>query len=118
MTFTMKKAYGLYFNREVANSDKNYIPNYCFPHCLRYLLGWLNGTPMSIKFAFPIIYKEQQNHVDDCYFCLAQLSSGINRYKKRKVDYTDLKSAQGPLPHSDMLPVSIPPEEEKDFLSY
>ena len=26
MTPTIKKAYGLYFNREVDNLDKNYVP--------------------------------------------------------------------------------------------
>ena len=35
---------------------------------------------MSMKFSVPMIWKEQQNHVDDCYFCLAHVSSGINRY--------------------------------------
>ena len=68
---------------------------------------------MSMKFAVPMIWKGQKNHVDDCYFCLAQVSSGIIRYMKRKVDYPDLNSAQRPLPHSDILPVPIPPEQEK-----
>ena len=31
---TMKKAYGLYFNREVANLDNNYVPKYCCSYCL------------------------------------------------------------------------------------
>ena len=61
-----------------------------------------------------MIWKEPQNHVDDCYFCLAQLSLGINRYKKRKVDYTDLNSAQRLLPHGDILLVPIPLEQEKE----
>ena len=68
---------------------------------------------MSMKFAIPMIWKEQQNHVDNCYLCLAQVSSGINLYK-RKVDYSDLNSAQRPLPHNDILPVPIPPEQEKE----
>ena len=29
MISTVKKAYRLYFSREVANLDKNYVPNYC-----------------------------------------------------------------------------------------
>ena len=69
---------------------------------------------MSMKFAVPMIWKEQENHVNDYYFGLAQVSSGINRYKKRNVDYPDLNSAQRPLPHSDILPVPIPPEQEKE----
>ena len=114
MISTMKKAYGLYFNREDTNLDKNYIPNYCCSYCLRYTLGWLKSAPMSMKFAVPMIWKEQQNQVDDCYLCLSQMSSGINRYKKRKVDYPDLNSAQRPLSHSDILPGPIPPEKEKE----
>ena len=61
-----------------------------------------------MKFAVPMIWKEQQNHVGDCYFCLGQVSSGINRYKKRKVDYPDLNTAQHPFPYSDIFPVQIP----------
>ena len=105
----MKKAYGLYFNREVANLDKNNVPNYYCSYCLRYLLGWLKGVPMSMEFAVPMIWKEQQNLVDDCYFCFTQLSSGINWYKKRKFD-----SPQRPLPHSKILPAPILPEQEKE----
>ena len=114
MTFMMKKAYRLFFNREVANLDKNYVPNYCRSYCLRYLLSWLKDAPMSMKFAVAVIWKEQQNHVDDCYVCSTQVSSGINRYKKRKVDYTDLNSAQHPLPYSDILHVRIPREQDKE----
>ena len=48
MTSKMKKAYGLYFNRQVANLDKNYVPNHCCSNCLRYLLGWLKGAQMTL----------------------------------------------------------------------
>ena len=44
--------------------------------------------------------------------CLTH-SSGINRYKKRKVDHPCLNSTQRPLPHSNILPVPIPPEKVK-----
>ena len=114
MTSTMKKGYGLYFNREVSNLDMNYAPNYCCSYCMRYLLGWLKGALMSMKFAVPTIWKEQQNHVDVCYFGLAQVSSGINRYKKKKFDYPDLKSAQRHLLHTDVLLVPISPEQGKE----
>ena len=67
-----------------------------------------------MKFAVPIIWKEQENHVDDCYFCLAQVSWGIIWYKKREVDYPDLISAQRPLPHSDFSPVPISPEQNNE----
>ena len=65
-----------------------------------------------MKFAVPMIWKKQQYHVDDCYLCLAQLSSGINWYMKRKVYYPDLNSAQFTLPHSDIFPVPIPPQQK------
>ena len=114
MTSTMKKAHELYFNREVANLDKNYVSNYCCTYCLRHLLAWLKGAMMSMKFAVPMIWKKQQNHVDDCYCCLEQVPSGINWYKKRKVNNPDLNSAQPPLPYSDILPIPISPEKEKE----
>ena len=45
---------------------------------------------------------------------MAQLSSDINRYKKKKADYPDLNSAQHAFPHSDILPTVIPLEQEKE----
>ena len=87
ITSTMKKAYGLYFNREVAKLNKNYVPNYCCSYCLRYRLGWLKGAPISLKFAFPMIRKVKQHHEDDCQLCLAKVPSGINRSNKERLTF-------------------------------
>ena len=50
--------------------------------------------------------KEQQNHHDDCYFCMVNIK-GFNRYKKRKWEYPDLKSARQPVLHCENIPVLV-----------
>lgn len=54
-----------------------------------------------MKFGIPMIWREQQNHFDDCYFCLVKIV-GINR---NKWTYPDAPSARRPVSHSESVPV-------------
>ena len=53
------------------------------------------------------------NHHLDCYFCMVDIS----KYKKPKdrltLVYPRLPSSIGPVPHSNELPVPIPPQSEE-----
>src|SRR5215469_9137588 len=53
-----------------------------------------------------MVWREPKNHYDDCYFCMINVK-GVNRYKKRKIEYPDLESARRPVPHSDEVPVPV-----------
>ena len=59
-----------------------------------------------------MVWREPQNHADDCYFCLTNIT-GFNASSRKKIKYPNLRSAMN---HSDDLPVPTPPVN-KDLLS-
>lgn len=62
-----------------------------------------------MPFAVTMIWREPKDHISDCYFCLIPL---INTMKiKANFRYPNLPSAIRPVPHSDTLPVSMPPKD-------
>ena len=69
----------------------------------------------AFYFAVPMVWREPRNHVDDCYFCLTNIS-GFNASSRKKIKYLNHRSAMKPVPHSDDLPVPIP-TVNKDLLS-
>src|SRR5206468_1873051 len=62
----------------------------------------------SMPFAVPMIWREPTNHATDCYFCMTNVK-GMNKKNKNKIKYPDILSAIRPVPHSDDLPIPIPP---------
>jgi hypothetical protein len=75
-----------------------------------------NKRKVSLPFAVPMVWRESTNHVNDCYFCIAQ-TEGL-KGKDKKIKYPNILSAVRPVSHSDELPVSLPPQtwslEEKN----
>ena len=71
-----------------------------------------------LPFAVPMIWREQQNHVNDCNFCNANVS-GFTKKTKSNVIYPNVPSAIRPVPHSETLPIPVPPKsfEETDSSS-
>ena len=59
-------------------------------------------------FAVPMIWREQRDHITDCYFCLTKTKS-YNQRNRKKILYPNLPSAIGPVPHSADLPIPITP---------
>ncbi|CAK8684393.1 unnamed protein product [Clavelina lepadiformis] len=59
-----------------------------------------------MKFGIPMIWREQRNHVDDCYFCLVSVK-GYNKKSKHRLKYPNLDSALRPVPHSDEKPLPV-----------
>ena len=51
-----------------------------------------------------MIWREQANHVDDCYFCIVNVA-GFSSKNKSKINYSNIPSAMRPVPHSDSIPV-------------
>ena len=63
-----------------------------------------------MPFAVPMIWREQKDHVTDCYFCLTSVS-GYSQKNKKAITYPNLSSALRPVPHDDTLPVPAPPNK-------
>ena len=65
-----------------------------------------------MPFAVPMIWREQSNHVNDCHFCLTNIS-GFSTKSKHKIVYPDVRSAIKPVAHNDHdLRIPTPPTEK------
>jgi hypothetical protein len=74
--------------------------------------GWINCKGMAMLFAVPMVWRESSNHSSNCYFCLTPpVASGMNRKKKQGIDYANIPSAIGPVPHGEDLSIPEPPKE-------
>jgi hypothetical protein len=57
-----------------------------------------------------MVWKEQMDHLSDCYLCLTKID-GHNSKSKRTIIYPSIPSALRPVKHDDSLPVSKPPQQ-------
>ena len=61
-----------------------------------------------MSFAGPMVWREQRDHVRNCYFCLAD-TQGFCHKTRKKILFPSLPSAIRPVAHSDQLPMPKPP---------
>ena len=83
---------------------------------------WTKNERSSLSFGIPMIWREQQNHHDDCYFCMVPNIVKFNKKKTRKtITYPSLLSARRPVPHTDDIPIPIfsgfPDDDNQDPLN-
>ena len=69
----------------------------------------MRGDGHSMPFAIPRIWRELQNHVDDCYFCTVDISRFKKTKNRRDITYPDIPSSIAPVPHSAELFIPRPP---------
>ncbi|GBM64138.1 hypothetical protein AVEN_227285-1 [Araneus ventricosus] len=55
-----------------------------------------------------MLWREQQNHTTDCYFCSVDVR-GFNTKNKKNIFYPNLSSAIRPVPPTSEIPVPHPP---------
>jgi hypothetical protein len=65
-----------------------------------------------MPFGIPMVWRKPQNHYDDCYFCLCNVS-GYNK----KIKHPHLSSAIRPIPHGPDDPIPAPPAQLEDIES-
>lgn len=117
LTPLIKRAYLHYFGSEIDERDKSWLPKICCKTCAVALTGWLKGTKKSLRFSCSMIWREQQNHINDCYFCMTEIK-GFSRKNKHKIKYPNVSSAQRPIPRNKEIPAPVPPsDEQKDMVS-
>ena len=71
---------------------------------------------MDMGFAVSMIWREQKDHITDCYFCLTN-TKGYNQRNKKKILYPNLLSAIRPVLHFADLLVPIPPSRLPELKS-
>ena len=112
----VKKVYFAYFKLKLGDQDKAWAPHKVCRRCEEDLRLWFNGKKTSFRFGIPMIWREQQNHTTDCYFCSVDVK-GFNTKNKKNISYPNLDSAIRPVPHSSEIPVPQPPSSLDDILS-
>jgi hypothetical protein len=63
-----------------------------------------------MPFAVPMVWREQKDHLTDCYFCLTKIY-GHNYKSKHTTVYPNIPSALRPVKHDNFLPVPKPPQQ-------
>ena len=61
----------------------------------------------TIPFGVPLVWREQENHHNNCYFCKVS-SKNLTKINKSKIKYPNLKSAITPVSHCDEILVPNP----------
>ena len=112
----IRYAYKHYFACQVGDHDKKWAPHICCNRCRTSLLFWLDGKRKQMPFAVPMVWREQSDHVTDCYFCMTNIR-GLSRKNKSKISNAVCKSAIKPVPHDPGLPIPQPPTKKEDSLS-
>jgi len=108
------KAYELYFGCKIGDQDKIWAPHIFCSTCVSNLHGWMRGKRRAMPFAIPMVWREPQDHVSDCYFCLTKVR-GVSYKKRKSIVYPSLPSAIRPVLHDESLP--IPPAPSAVTLS-
>ena len=76
------------------------------------------GKTHRSAFGVPIILREPNNHVTDCYFCMVN-TTGVGKKNRHKITYPNIPSANRPVPHSEEVPVPVfkglPSLDDKDI---
>ena len=65
-----------------------------------------------MPFALPMIWREPTDRLTDYYLCIVPpLRHGITKKKKKTVNYPNISSAIQLVPHTEDLPVPVPPQQ-------
>lgn len=108
-------AYNAYFGMPIGDQDKSWAPHVSCGSCRSTLEGWYRGTTRKMSFAVPRIWREPQNHHDDCYFCMVDITK-IKRGKgRRNIAYPDIPSSIAPVPHNEDLPIPVHSFDNQDL---
>jgi hypothetical protein len=104
----VKRLYLAYFKMKLGDQDKKFAPHVVCKTCAKNLRQWSTGLRESMPFGIPMVWCEQKNHYDDCYFCLCKIT-GFNKRNKEAIIYPNLESAIRPVSHGPDVPIPTPP---------
>ena len=76
------KAYRAYFGVTLENQDKPWAPYTTCHTCVSGLRKFYYGKQGKLASGFPMVWREQVNHCDDCYFCLCKVSATIRKTRR------------------------------------
>ena len=91
ITDFVKNIYKSYFGHVLSNQDKTWAPHKICTTCLLELCKWSKGQKNSFKIVSPVLWREPNDHVKDCYFCCCDIT-GYNSKNKRDINYPNVSS--------------------------
>ena len=68
----VKKLYFAYFKMKLGDQEKSSAPHIVCETSIANLISWSLGRRKRLAFGIPMIWRELQNHISDCYFCIAE----------------------------------------------
>ena len=83
ITDFIEKVYFAYFGIQLGVQDKCWAPHKVCYVCLEDLRKWSKGMKRSFRFGIPMVWREQTNHSDNCYFCWTDISGYYSKNKKK-----------------------------------
>ena len=92
-----------YFGVKLGDQDKSWAPHKVCIACMSTFSWWMKGNK-HISFGVPMVWREPQNHLSDCYFCAVK-TTGLTSKTTSSVEYPSLPSAIQLVPHTDELPI-------------
>jgi len=101
-------AYAAYFGMNIGDQDKSWAHHESCGTCRSTLEKWLRGGSQCMRFAIPRVWREPSNHVDDCFYCMVDITTYKKPTDRPKLVYPDIPSSIAPVSHSDQLPVPTP----------
>ena len=99
----------------IGDQDQAWAPHEICGSCRCILEGWLRGSARIMPFAIPRVWREPQNHHNDCYFCMINIAKYRKVKGRRTLTYPSIPSFIAPVPHSETLPVPNPPPKVSTF---
>ena len=73
--------------------------HFCCVNCNSRLYRWFAGKNVSLGFSVPMVWREQKDHLTDCYFRLTNVQ-GQSHKTRKNIQYPDLPSAIRLVRHS------------------
>ena len=105
----LETAYSAYFDVTIGDQGKKWFPLVCCGSCWSMLEGWLNGKIKCVPFAIPRICRKPTNHLNNCYFCMVDVSHYRKSKDKISIVYPSKPSSIAPVPHCEDLSIPEPP---------
>ena len=102
-------AYSAYFGVTISDQDKTWSPHVCCGSCRSTSEGLLRGKIKCMPFAIPRIWREHTNHLNDCYFCMVDVSHYMKTKSIKSIIYPSIPSSIALVPHCEDLPIPEPP---------
>ena len=98
----LQEAYEKYFRLSLTiDYGKPWAPSYACGSCNTTLLSWFNGNDRQIPFKVPRVWRSPRNHIDDCYFCLTDISPFFYSRKHSSICYPSIESSIAPIAFTD-----------------